>query len=80
MARFLHAIARGNRAAEIKKEVAQIARIAMLDFGTPKILRVSPPGTEWKAGRKPKREKIGRKIENLPRPDMGEKWPKNSEK
>ena len=45
----------------------------------PKVLqlRVSPPGIEWKTGQNPKMEKIGRKIENGPRPEMGKNGPKN---
>ena len=43
-------------------------------------LRVRPLGIEWKTGRNPKWEKIGQKIENGPRPEMGKKWPKNGEK
>ena len=46
-------------------------------------LRVSPPGIEWKSSKRAeirKWEEIGRKIENGPRPEMGEQWPKNGEK
>ena len=43
-------------------------------------LRVRPPGIEWKTGRNPKGEKIGQKIENGHRPEMGKKWPKNGKK
>ena len=41
-------------------------------------LRVRPPGIEWKTGRNPKMgKKVAKKIENGPRPEMGEKCPKN---
>ena len=44
-------------------------------------LRARPPGIEWKTGRNPKMgKKIGQKIKNGPRPEMGKKWPKNGEK
>ena len=44
------------------------------------VLRVRPPGIEWKTGRNPKMGKIGQKIENGPRPKMGKKWPRNGQK
>ena len=41
---------------------------------------VSDSGIEWKTGAETRKwEKIGRKIENGPRPDRGKKWPKNGE-
>ena len=45
-------------------------------------LQVSPPGIEWKTGRKPKMEENWhkKKKENGPRPEIGKKWPKNGEK
>ena len=37
------------------------------------MLRVRPPGIEWKTGHCPK-------MGNGPRPEMGKKWPQNGEK
>ena len=44
------------------------------------ILRVRPPGIEWKTGRNPKMGKNWPKKRNGPRPKMGKKWPRNGEK
>ena len=44
------------------------------------LFQVSPPGIEWKTGRKPKMGKIGKpKKKHGPRPKMGEKWSNNGE-